>query len=158
MASSSKKLGLGGILELIGAALGVVALILMIVCNSYGDNYAFSYATLLNLGAIAGAVLAVVAAFSSRFSFDKKGYLGLIAVEGCAFLYGYVAVQAMSERILVISTSTVSALTGTTATVVNLTVAATVCLAVGAIFVIVGAFLQSTSESEDSSEAEAATA
>ena len=158
MASSSKKLGLGGIFELLGAALGVVALILMIVCNSYGDSYAFSYATLLNLGTIVGVVLAVVAAFSSRFSFDKKGYLGLIAVEVCVFLYGYVAVQAVNERILVISTSTVNALSGTTATVVNLSIAAAICLAVGAIFVIVGAFMAKSGETEDSSEAEAATA
>ena len=159
MASSSKKLGLGGILELLGAALGVVALILMIVCNAMGSDYEFTYATLLNLGTIAGAVLAVVVAFSPRFSFDKKGYLGLIAAIGSVFLYGYTAIQAINERILVIS-ALYSWNTGNTAgwTSFYFTIAVVVCLVLGSIFVMVGEFILPAGESEDSSEAEAAMA
>ena len=157
MASSSKKLGLGGILELLGAVLGVVALILMIVCNSMGTEYEFTYATLLNLGAIAGAVLAVVVAFSPRFSFDKKGYLGLTAAVGSVFLYGFTAIQAVNERILVIS-SLFSWNTGNTAgwTSFYFTIAVVVCLVLASILVIVGAFVLPAGESEDSPEVEAA--
>lgn len=159
MTSSSKKLGLGGILELLGAVLGVVALIIMIVCNAMGTDYEFTYATLLNLGAIAGAVLAVVAAFSPRFSFDKNGYLGLIAAAGSVFLFGYTAIQAVNERILVISAlfSWNSANTvGWTA--FYFTIAVAVCLAVASILVIVGAFVLPAEDSDTTSETETAMA
>ena len=126
----------------------------MIVCNAMGSDYEFTYATLLNLGAIAGAVLAVVAAFSSRFSFDKNGYLGLIAAAGSVFLFGYTAIQAVNERILVIS-ALFSWNSGNTVgwTSFYFTIAVAVCLVLASILVIVGAFVLPANESDSASEA-----
>ena len=150
MADSGKKLGLGPILMIVGAVLGVAGLVVMLVCNAMGSDYEFSYSALLDAGAVAGAVLAVAAAVLPRTGADKNGYLSLVAAVGSVFLYGYTAIQAVSGRILVISalyTWNTGNTTGWTA--FYFTIAVVACLAAGAVAEIVGAFMPSAGKASE---------
>ena len=141
-----KKLSTGGYLTAVAAVLGLAGAILTLVSGMVSADNPLANAAMIVGAAFVGVVLCALALFAPG-RFGNFDLLGSAAILGAIALYIYSFGAAVSQRVMLIA-GLFSFNAGNTAgwNVFYVSVAAWVCLILGCLLLVVGAFLRTVKQ------------
>ena len=143
---TATKRGVGFYLDAVGIVLAVAGLVVTVISSTMSADNALPSLPMYVAGIVAGIVLA---ALSVVFG-GKKGDTSVVSLLTCAaavFLLAFVAISVIGSRVLLASGLLTWNASNTVGwSVFYVSVAATICLIVSALFLVVGAFAPTSKE------------
>lgn len=140
MANAAKK-GIGFYFDAIGIILAIVGLVITVVSSTMSSDYALGSLPMYIIGIVAGVVLAGAAAVIGSKDSDT-GVVSMIATAVAVFLLAYVAISVIGSRILLASgLLSWNAANEVGWSVFYVSIAATACLLISALVLVIGAFM-----------------
>lgn len=141
-----KKQGIACYLNIAAVILGIAGVILTVVSSTMSSANALSGLPLLVLAGVAGVVLVGLAVYAPN-RWGNHDPISTVSLVAAIALYSYVFGACLSQRVMLIA-GLFSYNSGNTQgwSIFYICIAAWVCLLVGVLLLIVGAFLKSVKE------------